>query len=151
MKHSLAQQEGAGAEDTQIDENAALGEMERDVAAKKVGGRTKLGRKSDYNKKRNTPEGKKLKQEYAKVGGDRAAQTQFKLAWWNKKIKEGKAKTELQEVEEVKEEFNGMYKPLGKIIFDQGNDAPALMKGFNIAKSCIKLRKRGSSSRAKTT
>jgi len=127
--------------------------MERDVAAKKVGGRTKLGRKFDYNKNLDTPEGKNVKQEYAKVGGDRAAQTQFKLAWWNKKIKEGKAKTELQEVEEVKEEFNGMYKPLGQIIFDQGNDAPALMKGFNIAKSCIKLwkKKRGSSSRAKTT
>ena len=59
------------------------------------------------------------------------------------KIKEGKAKTELQDVEEVKEAFNGVYKPLGKFSVDQGNDAPALMKGFNIAKSCIQLRKKG--------
>ena len=75
----------------------------------------------------DTPEGRKLKKEYAKLGGDRTAQTEFKLLWW-RKIKEGKAKTELQEVEEVKEAFNGVYKPLGKIIVDQGNDAPAVMK-----------------------
>ena len=34
---SPAQQEGAGAEDTQIDDDAAYGEMERDVAANKSG------------------------------------------------------------------------------------------------------------------
>ena len=102
--------------------------MERDVAAKKVGGRTKLGRKFDWNKNKNTPEGRTLKNAYAKLGGDRTAQTDFKVMWWKQKLKESKSRTELQEVDEVKEEFNGVYKPLGKIIVDQGNDAPAVMK-----------------------
>ena len=70
--------------------------------------------------------------------------------WWKQKIKEGKSKTELQEVDEVKEAFNGVYKHLGKIIVDQGNDAPAVMKGFNIARSCIKLWKKGLLFKGKT-
>ena len=70
--------------------------------------------------------------------------------WWKQKLKESKAKTELQEVDEVKEALNGVYKPLGKIIVDQGNDAPAVMKGFNIAKSCINLWKKGLLLKGKT-
>ena len=102
-----------------------------------------MGRNFDYTRGNNTPEGKALKAAYAKLNGDRKAQTDYKVMWWKQKLKEIKAKTELQEIDSVKEALNGVYKPLGKIIVDQGNDAPAVMKGFNIAKCCIKLWRKG--------
>ena len=149
-KPSPAQPEQPREQDNHLDADAVWGEVERDVAAQKVGGRTKLGRKFDFNKNKDTVEGRALKKAYAAIGNDRKAQTAFKVMWWNQKIKDGKFKTELQDVDEVTEAFNGMYKPLGKIIVDQGNDAPAVMKGFNIAKSCIKLWKKGLLFKGKT-
>ena len=138
-KRTHAQEDEAG-EGTLDEEH---GEMAADIAARNVGTKSKLGRAFDYTRSKKTPEGQELKAAYAKLNGDRKAQTDYKVMWWKQKLKESKAKTELQEIDSVKEALNGVYKPLGKIIVDQGNDAPAVMKGFNIAKSCIKLWRKG--------